>query len=364
MRNYRLPARGQRPPGPNRGFTLIELLVVIAIIAVLIALLLPAVQMAREAARRASCQNKLKQLGVAMHNHHSTYQCFPPGYLDGNEPAHRFLTGGSQTSCNEIGFNWVVHLFPYLEMPARYEVAREYDEAANETCNPSDGLEFYGNGDVRVSTNPLPALTCPTAPAANKLFYGWELDELAKGNYAVSWGTTNMLAWENTATAGAFGNAYIDETGVYNEPSPASDVWFGHEAGNSVAQIIDGTTNTVAISEIVGVDGPNGTRSDDIRGVWVNPGMGASIFSAFTEPNSKVNDIIGACDEDIPADSIFHCSEDSTSPNIHAAARSEHPGGVNALMCDGSVRFISNNVNLGTWQAINTRAGGESAGSF
>ena len=97
------------------GFTLIELLVVIAIIAVLIALLLPAVQQAREAARRSQCKNNLKQYGLALHNHIETYGTFPPGYVCYDETSNKFKVGGWQDGVNELGFNWKCQLLPFLE---------------------------------------------------------------------------------------------------------------------------------------------------------------------------------------------------------------------------------------------------------
>lgn len=350
----------------RRGFTLIELLVVIAIIAVLIALLLPAVQMAREAARRASCQNKLKQLGLAMHNHHNTYGCFPPGYVLGDETGRICMTGGVQTGLNEVGANWPLLLMPYLEMPTRAKLVSQCaQQYGGETINFPDDLEYWTarEGLYHMGTNQLPVLLCPSAPQAEKLFQDWELDELAKGNYAASWGYSptgsHMSSWQNPNTAGAFGAAFLNETPGSQDP------WLAHDEGNSTADIADGTSNTIAISEVVGVDGTmGGTRSQDVRGVWQMQAMGASIYSAFTPPNSKTNDIVGACDENIPVGSLFHCTEARDVCTVFAASRSAHPGGVQSLMCDGSVRFINGTINMAIWRGINTRNGTETVGQF
>jgi prepilin-type N-terminal cleavage/methylation domain-containing protein len=103
------------------AFTLVELLVVIAIIGVMVGLLLPAVQATREAARRMQCSNNLKQNGLALHNHRDVYRPFPPGYVCYDDSGNRFKTGGWQHGQNELGFNWVVMLLPYVEQPALWK---------------------------------------------------------------------------------------------------------------------------------------------------------------------------------------------------------------------------------------------------
>jgi prepilin-type processing-associated H-X9-DG protein len=144
---------------------------------------------------------------------------------------------------------------------------------------------------------------------------------------------------------------------------------FQQGKGSSPGDIVDGMSNTLCVSEVIATDGfSTGTNSPDIRGVWFSPGMGASIFSTFTGPNSRVNDIIPSCDDQIlltdPQDKLA-CTSNNTDENVYAAARSYHTGGVNALMCDGSVRFISENIDLtSVWQAIGTRQGGETTGDF
>lgn len=351
------------------GFTLIELLVVIAIIAILIALLLPAVQQAREAARRSQCKNNLKQMGLALHNHIDTHGSFPPGYVCYDETGNRFKVGGWQAGINELGFSWKPMLLPFLEEAARWQQISDCNAARlnTHTHNPSDDCEFnaaFGN----IGREPLTVDLCPSNPQTRKLFNGISLESLAKGNYAACWGSGNMLSWESTQTAGAFGCYYVNQNKIVTALGGSGDR-FQQGKGASPGDFVDGMSNTLCLSEVIATDGlSTGTTSPDIRGVWINPGMGASIFSTFTGPNSRVNDIIPSCDAQIlvdkPNDKLA-CTANNSDPNVYAAARSYHTGGVNALLCDGSVRFVSENVDLVTiWQAIGTRQNGETVGSF
>ena len=350
------------------GFTLIELLVVLAIIAVLVALLLPAVQQAREAARRSSCKNNLKQIGLALHNHHDVHGSFPPGYLCYDESGNRYRAGGWQHGQNELGFNWICNLLPFMEDVGRWDqiTACADDRLNTHTHNPSDHCEYsaaFGN----IGREPLKWHQCPSNPRVSKIFsdgsYG--LESLAKGNYAASWGSGNMLSWESTTTAGAFGCYYVNQNKIVISLGGSGDR-FQNGKGSAAEDFVDGMSNTVAVSEVIATDGDSGgTTSPDIRGVWINPSMGASIFSAARSPNSRIPDVIPACDEAIPTTDVLACTQLTADPEVYAAARSYHTGGVNACMADGSVRFVSENIDLETvWKGINTRDNGEVIGEF
>lgn len=352
----------------RKGFTLIELLVVIAIIAILIALLLPAVQQAREAARRTQCKNNLKQIGLALHNHLDTHGAFPPGYVCYDETANRYKTGGWQENVNELGFSWMPMLLPFVEETGRWQQVAQCEESKVDVHehNPSDDCEYhaaFGN----IGREPLKFMQCPSNPSVRKLFNGVSLESLAKGNYAASWGSGNMLSWETTQTAGAFGCLFLNQTKIVRSLGGSGDR-FQQNKGTFDSDFVDGMSNTVAVSEVIATDGnATSTTSPDIRGVWFNPGMGASIFSAFTNPNSQEDDIIPSCDTNIPADFQPHlaCQADKDTENVYAAARSYHTGGVNALMADGAVRFIGENIdNLNVWRPLNTRQNGETIGEF
>lgn len=352
----------------RRGFTLIELLVVIAIIAILIALLLPAVQQAREAARRTQCKNNLKQIGLALHNHLDTHGSFPPGYVSYDETGNKFRVGGWQSGVNEIGFSWLPMLLPFVEEAARWQQVSECNQRRlnDHTHNPSDDCEFHASlGNI--GREPLKFMLCPSNPQTSKLFSGISLESLAKGNYAASWGSGNMLGWESTATAGAFGNYYVNQNKIVISLGGSGDR-FQQGKGTKAGDFVDGMSNTVAVAEVISTDGfSTGGTSPDIRGVWFNPGMGASIFTAARNPNSQEPDIIPSCDTNIPATfrPRLECVSNDTTPDVFAATRSYHTGGVNALLADGSVRFISENIdNAGVWRPLNTRMNGETIGEF
>lgn len=359
-----------RDVGPGRarrisaGFTLVELLVVIAIIGVLVGLLLPAVQAAREAARRMQCQNNLKQSGLAMHNHMSAHGSFPPGYVNYDEAGNRYKTGGWQHGQNEMGFNWLVMLLPYMEQPGLWEQCQECaDDFTGHTANPADHCEWMAG--LHFGRDQAPGMfRCPSAPTLRKQFsdgsYG--LEALGKGlNYAANWGSGNMLSWEDGDTRGAFGCYYVNQ----NEIVPAlggSGDRFQNGKGMRSGDILDGMSNTVALAEIVGAETGGGTSSPDLRGAWMTNAMGGVIFSGFLGPNSNDRDVIAACDENIPEDRGLNlaCLEERDTADVFAASRSYHAAGVNALMCDGSVRFVSESIDLiNIWRPMTTAQAGE-----
>jgi len=352
------------------AFTLVELLVVIAIIGVMVGLLLPAVQAAREAARRMQCSNNLKQNGLALHNHMDVYRSFPPGYMCYDETGNRFKTGGWQHGQNEIGFNWVVMLFPYLEQPGLWDQCNaclETFKTAHE-ANPADHCESLA--PVHFGRDRVPnTLTCPSAPVTRQQFSdsGYGLEALGKGlNYAANWGSGNMLSWENPATHGAFGCYFVPQEKIVISLGGSGDR-FQHSKGMGSQDMIDGLSNTIALSEIVGVDGVGSGTSPDLRGAWMTNAMGGVLFSTFLGPNSKSPDVIAACDETIPAGTGLNltCLQQQATADVYAAARSYHSGGVNALMCDGAVRFVSETVDVvNIWRPLSTIRGREVVGEF
>ncbi|HBJ37681.1 MAG TPA: prepilin-type cleavage/methylation domain-containing protein [Planctomycetaceae bacterium] len=332
------------------AFTLVELLVVIAIIGVVVGLLFPAVQAARQAARRMQCSNHLKQNGLAPHNHMDVYRSFPPGYVCYDESGNRSMTGGWQHGQNEMGFNWVVMLLPYVEQPALWEncVACAEDFRQNHEGNPADHCEFLAPRHFgRQQT--MASYRCPSAIESREQFsdgsYG--LEALGKGlNYGASLGSTNMLGWENPITKGSFGTFFTTQEKIA-PPVGGDGNRFQHSKGSGSQDIIDGLSNTIALSEIHGVPG-NGSTSTDILGARMSNAMGGISFTTSLASNSRERDVIAACDEGLPATNgtNLQCTKDRMTGNVYAASRSYHPGGVNTLMCDGSVRFVSNSVNL------------------
>ena len=311
----------------RRGFTLIELLVVIAIIGVLIALLLPAVQAAREAARRAQCVNNLKQLGLAMHNYEGTHGSLPPGRLD--------CCWGT----------WVCFVLPYLEQDAVYD---SYNTEGNATLN----VMRYGSPEniTAVSTR-LNALSCPSdSPNAP---ISVSINGVSRGvqsyNYVANFGTTGnaqQATLNGVANAGTpFG--WMSARMVGDPSRPAN-------AGTTVkfADIRDGLSNTLLNSEVVVAQGV------DLRGfVWWGDG---SNFTTYLPPNATLPDRIytaGYCK--YPLQDNPPCAASTTTDPNMMASRSRHPGGVNSLFGDGSVRFMKNSVAINIWRAISTTRGGE-----
>jgi prepilin-type N-terminal cleavage/methylation domain-containing protein/prepilin-type processing-associated H-X9-DG protein len=313
----------------SRGFALIELLVVIAIIAVLIALLLPAVQAAREAARRAQCVTHLKQIGLAMHQYQDVHAVLPPG----------------KKGC--CWGTWLVYVLPHLEqqslfnawnscgtnapgLPVGYDLDLRYFGAANRTVT-STRLEVY--------LCPSDQTNAPITAAMNGITYG-----CTSQNYAVNFGNSIVIQtdFQNIRFGGA---PFVDigsPEGDYNQPGRPT-VGF--------RSILDGLSGTLLASEVVVGQG------QDLRGFsWWGD---AATFETFLTPNSSFPDVIF---------SPYYCINQSPNPPCitatsalpeNFAARSRHPGGINAAMADGSVHFIKNAIDLRTWRALSTIAGSE-----
>jgi prepilin-type N-terminal cleavage/methylation domain-containing protein len=344
------------------GFTLVELLVVIAIIAVLIGLLLPAVQSAREAARRSACTNNLKQNGLAMHQHLDAHGSFPPGFVCYDESSQRWRTGGHQFGNNESGYNWYVQLFPYVEEPSESDrVKRCHDSAkAGHTHNPADDCEWVSGTNNFGRDLATKSFRCPSSPEVTQQFTdgGYGLESCGKGlNYAANWGSTNILGWESNASRGAFGTYFTTQEKIVSSLGGSGNR-FQQSKGAAPRDIKDGMSKTLMLGEIVSIDAASGSTSPDVRGSWITNAMGGISFTTFLGPNSKTGDVLGACDETIPANSgagTLQCTENRSDENVYAAARSFHPGGVGVAMCDGSSRFFSDDVDLtGVWRPLST----------
>jgi len=316
---FRMRSRHERS-----GFTLIELLVVIAIIAILIALLLPAVQQAREAARRTQCRNNLKQLGLALHNYHDMHLLFAPGHVQPSACPNIWNISGIQecgSSGGNIasGGNWLLFLLPMIEETALW------NKAAVILDTKLDPIDALNNTYGHYAT---PAMRCPSHPLDQTATVAFRaMEHLSRGNYAASYGSGNI----NESLSGT-------KKGVFTINSNVS-----------MRDITDGTSNTIAISEVRYLVGNNA----DARGAWPYGGMGGSAFSTGLNPNTFNSDRLSSCvtATDLP------CVAANDNTQI-AAPRSMHSGGVHAAMADGSVRFISNNVNSATFQAVGTISNG------
>jgi prepilin-type N-terminal cleavage/methylation domain-containing protein/prepilin-type processing-associated H-X9-DG protein len=341
---------------PRRGFTLIELLVVIAIIAVLIALLLPAVQSAREAARRAQCVNNLKQLGIAMHNYSQTLGSLPPG---------------RKACCYGT---WIVFVMPYLEQAA-------LQNAFNFQGHPYivDGyLRYNGAANATAVGARIGSMLCPSDTTDVTLYsngLNWPIPSM---NYVVNFGNTTELhdvIWPRGATSNfvAFGGApfsVMDNTGPYGgKIAPLYDgpgignIFVGPDPGVvELRAITDGLSNTLMVSENVvghGKNFPAGTNNEDLRGE-VHWGNGCQ-FTTYLTPNSPLPDVIENSTYCIyPYYTNPPCiPETAEGLGMMKAARSRHAGGVNAALCDGSVKFFKDATNVNIWRALGTSQGNE-----
>lgn len=381
------PCRLPRPGGARRAFTLVELLVVIAIIAVLIALLLPAIQAAREAARRMKCQSNQGQIALAVHNYMSTNKDrMPPGLPSCSPVTAQWGAGGEQSPHNCQGPNWLLQILGGLEERALEKQLSDCMNATGDGFHASDDCEHKaGKGRPGPGNFTPTALICPSAPEMRSRVGGdggeipglpqldpataeWDHEHISKGNYAACVGKGN---WQS-AIRGPAGYTFNDPhftapslprtkvAGAFEItmlPSQTSGAragrWkFGSQTGLRIAEISDGMTNTIMLSEVVGWD----TRKD-YRGAWTIFGPGASGFTALYQPNSVINDKIGVCEEAIPKDDRLFCDRDYRSTgDVWASARSAHGGGVNVTYCDRRTTFVADDVDLRVWQAVATRA--------
>jgi prepilin-type N-terminal cleavage/methylation domain-containing protein/prepilin-type processing-associated H-X9-DG protein len=312
----------------RRAFTLIELLVVIAIIATLIGLLLPAVQKVREAAARMACANNLKQIGLALHNYHSAFDRFPTGRA---APLPRIFS---------------VHAFllPYLEQGALYE-SIDFT-AAPATFAGGDGTIYDGTRNFPAASTGLRVFLCPSDPAAGRI----------PGS---GYGATNYAANAGSGTVG-FGTL----TGA--------DGVFFLDSAVSVRDLLDGSSHTAAFSERLLGAGPTTPGVIDARRQMLFlPGAADTSPAACASPSSGTwygergaKWIVGNYGNALynhyypPNAASWDCMNTAQQKALTAAS-SRHPGGVQVLACDGSVRLTSDGVQLTVWRALATRAGGE-----
>jgi prepilin-type N-terminal cleavage/methylation domain-containing protein/prepilin-type processing-associated H-X9-DG protein len=342
----------------RRGFTLIELLVVIAIIAVLIALLLPAVQAAREAARRTQCVNNLKQIGLALHNYHQINNTFPMGSSLGIETLpYNFLA--------KQNWSYLAALLPELEGTGLYNAIN-----FNFGVDTNTSVISYLINQTVINSQ-VKAFLCPSDPNAGGIYKN-------SNNYYGCIGTTTNLT---NAGASATSLSAYPTTGL-----------FGMQVCYGIAQCIDGTSNTIAVSEASVGNSSQGAKTKDVGLISVTGIPATALLPDASTSYAATLQGLAACNtawqsgtggsvdsvrgmvwsQGVMAYTLFNtvatpnsvgwsfCGNSSTAGfTTYSEADSYHPGGVNTLMGDGSVRFTKDSVNGVTWCALSSIGGGE-----
>ncbi len=337
------------------GFTLVELLVVIAIIGILIALLLPAVQAAREAARRLQCTGNMKQLGVALHSYHDSFDIFPP--------AATWPVGSNMDASynGNIGPNWVVLILPYLEQQGLHDMF-QLDLPLTDVANaPARGSS-------------LKVMLCPSDPYNRTKFDATSHRSVnhfggvwGRGNYAANGGFGYMSMGAHCDSVDGHGCNARPENWTYWKVRGV----MGANLATKLVDITDGSSNTFMLLEIRA-----GVNHSDLRGSWAMNGAGPSAVAAHgfqgdaRGPNASFirSDDVASCaasrilvgGERAMAQLGMGCFHTSSAPQRQAAARSMHPGGIHVVLADGSVQWINDYIevsvdhnHISVWDRLN-----------
>lgn len=341
----------------RRAFTLIELLVVIAIIAVLVALLLPAVQQAREAARRSACKNNLKQHGLALHNYHDTFTIFPSPSIASRHNTSAAIAGGCSGWVNHSGYSWRVMILPYMDQAPLYN---QFEFAGSRIHSCMNNPAISGADWNRIRGTIIPTFICPSDPTP-KLRGGW-----AGSNYCAAVRARGDLSHGSTGT----------------DP----DMGALTRNGTTMGSFLDGTSNTIMVGEVY--RGKKFGRMSGWPGSYMANNTDPSVYPA-NETGNRSNKWVestgwGQVNAGVTVDTSLP-TNDPGNPHQYVQVHrindeqvdvvswtdavnggnvgyrplsSTHTGGAHALMADGSVKFVSENVDGVSW-AHNFSAAGE-----
>ncbi|MCA9089265.1 MAG: DUF1559 domain-containing protein [Planctomycetaceae bacterium] len=329
----------------RRAFTLIELLVVIAIIAILIALLLPAVQQAREAARRSQCKNNLKQIGLALHNYHDTFLVFPPGGVTCN-PCSAGSSGNS-------GHNFSASILPYIDQAPLYN---SLNWSIQDVHGTGTGGTTTSPHDIAIQTS-IPAYKCPSSPVAD--------------TYPTSTGAV-------PAKVGTL--EYVGIAGTQNTGTVTTNGTFWKNSKVSLNKFTDGTSNSIVVGEYSGLakgSAPSATTQTTASAL---NSYNVALWFGFTDASShnainahpafiayRAVEIVGATGTPLSLPNVYYVSPPSgvgARDAYNTSLKSQHVGGIHAMLGDGSVRFLSDNISMTTLGYLVTIGGGEVLGEF
>ncbi len=331
----------------------------------------------------SNARNNLKQIGTALNTHAETYGAFPPGASLCSDASLAWCSIGSDLYCSKCqGMNWNHFILEQLERTETYaEIVKRAITGKSmvngHVVQSGNAVDIINDQDSDTGIFILDNFTTYICPSherrnPNQDASDWDIEpHRSRGNYAACWGAgvyvnkTNNLNGTPAPSPkdGLFGVTFIPGWNTTYSGSTTGPWKVCHTCGVRPEAVHDGLSNTMAVSEVSFIN-----STTEARGTWTLNMPGAGGFMAKTRPNARGTnnnddafDCVPVCDLTIPPSDPMHCTQNRSDGNIWAAARSRHPNGVNVLMADGATGFVSNSVDIGTWQALATINGNDVA---